>query len=42
MQDKVQQLGFDVEPGRAARKVLFALDPGVRYLNHGSYGATFK
>ncbi|KXZ54245.1 hypothetical protein GPECTOR_5g335 [Gonium pectorale] len=28
--------------GRQARKQLFALEPGVTYLNHGSYGAAFR
>ncbi|EFJ50388.1 hypothetical protein VOLCADRAFT_88947 [Volvox carteri f. nagariensis] len=28
--------------GRAARQQLFMLEPGVTYLNHGSYSAAFR
>lgn len=31
-----------LEPGRQALEHVFDLDPGWRYLNHGSYGATFR
>jgi hypothetical protein len=34
--------GAACAPGSAGAAELFTLDPGWAYLNHGSYGATFK
>ncbi len=33
---------FSVEFGKPAKKQLFALDPDIIYLNHGSYGAAYR
>lgn len=36
------QQGLNIPFGKAAREQLFTLEPGVTYLNHGSYGGAFK
>jgi hypothetical protein len=41
-QEEVGERGLSVAPGRAAREALFMLDPDVAYLNHGSFGASFR
>ena len=41
-QEDVRERGLAVQPGHAAREALFMLDPNVAYLNHGSFGASFR
>lgn len=40
--DGIGTNGAIVQGGRQARRDLFLLEDGVTYLNHGSYGATFR
>ncbi|MEW5313357.1 MAG: hypothetical protein WDW38_004930 [Sanguina aurantia] len=40
--DKLQVLQSSTKFGSEAREALFALRPGVAYLNHGSYGAALR
>ena len=42
LQEDVRERGLSVQPGHAARDALFMLDPEVAYLNHGSFGASFR